>query len=269
MPKKASASYHKKKKTLSKKTMKKKSPKKSKKSQKKSKRSKKAKTALLSYHPGQYYLPNKFTEHGFPGCRDFGGIPRHSYVNSSGTNVGDTCAAPKGQRTLSDVTNCYGQLKRNCSADDGCHWTKRYDNRFGTTVKGHCGLIPNRSTGTALLGVSRDASPRYSAPTPLTSRPVVPMFTRPLNGPLPKFEPMTLEEQLIEDLEEFGEGSTEVARIRKQIAERDARISEKINQFPPDYAEANSGGVKLSDLPPSYKEATGLQFGFGGRRYRM
>ena len=112
---------------------------------KKSKKSQRRHYAPRSPHPGQYYIP-KFAGVGYRGCAVAGGVPRHSYVNSVGTRVGETCAAPKNQGVLGPVGPCYGKLKRGCGVDDGCHWTTRFENRFGTTVRGHCGLIPNRSS---------------------------------------------------------------------------------------------------------------------------
>lgn len=207
MPKKASCRCSPKKKTLSKKTMKKKSPKKS---PKKSKKSRRPKTELLSYHPGQYYLPNKYTGHGRTECREIGGIPRKAFTTSRGTRVKATCVAPKGQRVLSEPSPCYGKLKRDCSADDGCHWTKRFENRFGT-VAGHCGLIPGYASrvGSASSTTSSITSPASSyttvsgSSTP-SSTPRVPQYARPgyriPTSTSPKYSPMSEEEKLAEDM---------------------------------------------------------------------
>lgn len=232
MPKKASCRSPKKK-TLSKKTMKKKSPKKCQKKSKKSKKSRRPKTELLTYHPGQYYLPNKYTENGFAGCREIGGIPRHSFTTSRGTKVGATCVAPKGQRVLSEPSPCYGKLKKNCSADDGCHWTKRYQTRFGT-VAGHCGLIPGkRSPVGSVSSVTSDVSPASSyttvsgSSTPSSSvsaRLGLPQMAGPMWRPAAGFVPresMTEEQQLIEDVGAGLPGAEEaLAAYKRKQAEQ-------------------------------------------------
>lgn len=225
MPKKAS-SRSQQKKALSKKTMKKKSPKKSQKKSKKSNKSRRSATRL-SHHPGMYYAPNQYTQHGFAGCREIGGIPRHSFTTSRGTKVGATCVAPKGQRVLSEPSPCYGKLKRDCSGDDGCHWTKRFENRFGTKVAGHCGLIPGqRSPVGSVSSVTSDVSPASSYTTVLGSstpsssvsaRLGLPQMAGPMWRPSAAFvprQPLTPEQQLAEDI---GAGLTEPSSERSLV----------------------------------------------------